>query len=130
MRNLPRKPHRKHRFPCEQCGALLKFAPGSSALACSHCGHRQPIAPSDRPILEHDFAQALQRLASTRGAAMESLALKCGSCAADFELPEGTPLPWRWSVGMAGALDDARPEGNTASPATAPGVRLRVRRRQ
>ena len=89
MQKLPRKPHRKHRFPCEQCGALLKFAPGSSALECSHCGHRQPIAPSDRPILEHDFAQALERLAHSGAATAEPLALKCSNCAADFELPAG-----------------------------------------
>lgn len=46
-------------------------------------------------LTEPDLPPALIHAARARGL---SVAL------ADFELPEGTPLPWRWSVGMAGAL--------------------------
>lgn len=33
-----------HRYPCEQCGADLRFAPGQTQLVCDHCGHSQAIA--------------------------------------------------------------------------------------
>ena len=31
-------------FPCEQCGAVLTYAPGTTELACAYCGHRNQIA--------------------------------------------------------------------------------------
>lgn len=33
----------EHRYPCEQCGADLRFAPGQTSLVCDHCGHKQEI---------------------------------------------------------------------------------------
>ncbi len=33
-----------HRYPCQQCGADLRFAPGQTQLVCDHCGHEQKIA--------------------------------------------------------------------------------------
>jgi hypothetical protein len=33
-----------HRYPCAQCGADLRFAPGQTNLVCDHCGHVQEIA--------------------------------------------------------------------------------------
>lgn len=38
-------------WPCESCGADLRFAPGQTRLVCDHCGHVQDIpetAPADR----------------------------------------------------------------------------------
>lgn len=32
-----------HRYPCEQCGADLRFQPGQTQLICDHCGHTQAI---------------------------------------------------------------------------------------
>lgn len=32
-----------HRYPCEQCGADLRFQPGQTQLVCDHCGHTQEI---------------------------------------------------------------------------------------
>ena len=34
----------EHRYPCAQCGAELRFAPGVTRLRCAHCGHEQEIA--------------------------------------------------------------------------------------
>jgi ribosomal protein S27E len=34
------------RWPCAQCGADLRYAPGQTELKCDHCGHVQAIAPS------------------------------------------------------------------------------------
>lgn len=33
----------EHRWPCTQCGADLRYAPGQTELTCNHCGHVQAI---------------------------------------------------------------------------------------
>lgn len=37
-------PQIEHRYPCENCGASLEFAPGRNALTCPYCGHVQTIS--------------------------------------------------------------------------------------
>ena len=55
----------EHRYPCDQCGAELRFAPGQSVLKCDHCGHEQRIASASGPwagsksFQEHDLARGL-----------------------------------------------------------------------
>ncbi|MDO5630737.1 MAG: zinc ribbon domain-containing protein [Paracoccus sp. (in: a-proteobacteria)] len=36
-------PRSEYRWPCESCGASLRFQPGQRELICDHCGHRQSI---------------------------------------------------------------------------------------
>ncbi|MGN7869276.1 zinc ribbon domain-containing protein [Paracoccus sp. 22332] len=36
-------PPAEHRYPCERCGASLRFQPGQQVLVCDWCGHRQAI---------------------------------------------------------------------------------------
>ncbi len=33
----------EHHYPCESCGADLRFAPGQERLVCDYCGHVQDI---------------------------------------------------------------------------------------
>lgn len=57
-------PAEEHRFPCRQCGADLRFAPGEGKLICDHCGHEEPVAVAGRghmPIPEIDFRQGLAK---------------------------------------------------------------------
>lgn len=35
----------EYRYPCENCGAALRFAPGQQVLTCDYCGHVQKIGP-------------------------------------------------------------------------------------
>ena len=54
----------QHHFPCEQCGADLRFAPGQTELRCDHCGHVQKIPEADAQVrtgalTEHDLAKGL-----------------------------------------------------------------------
>ena len=57
----------QHRYPCDQCGAELRFAPGQSVLKCDHCGHEQKIAApqggpwegKSKPFQELDLARGL-----------------------------------------------------------------------
>ncbi len=37
------KPADGHRFPCDQCGADLRFDPGHNHLICDHCGNTREI---------------------------------------------------------------------------------------
>ncbi|MBC7739799.1 MAG: primosomal protein N' (replication factor Y) - superfamily II helicase [Candidatus Saccharibacteria bacterium] len=87
----------EHRYPCEQCGAELRFAPGQSVLKCDHCGHVQTIAPADadptdgpwaartvKPFQEHDLASGLRDdLPAT--ASEQVRATHCPNCGAMVE---------------------------------------------
>lgn len=57
-------PHDETRWPCENCGAALRFSPGDAMLKCDHCGHVQalPDAPPARvtALEELDLYSALR----------------------------------------------------------------------
>jgi LSD1 subclass zinc finger protein len=78
----------EHRWPCESCGADLRFAPGASELRCDHCGHVQAIpaaaAPRHRGLNEIDLARGLaDDLAPSEMAEVRATA--CPSCGAVVE---------------------------------------------
>ena len=81
----------EHRYPCEQCGAELRFAPGQSVLKCDHCGHEQRIAAEAGPwsgktrsFQEHDLARGLRDdLPST--ATEDVRSTHCTNCGAVVE---------------------------------------------
>jgi DNA-directed RNA polymerase subunit RPC12/RpoP len=84
----------EHRWPCAQCGAQLRYAPGQTSLTCSHCGHLQAIVP-DTPwsraeaLRELDLARGLQDdLAS--GDMVEVRTSKCPNCGAQVEIGSAT----------------------------------------
>ncbi len=72
------------RFPCEQCGALVTFEPGSNELVCDYCNHRTPIDRAEGLIQEYDLKAALTWL-SKAGPASERPSTQCESCAAEFD---------------------------------------------
>ncbi|MFT4619191.1 MAG: hypothetical protein ACI90Y_000504 [Polaromonas sp.] len=79
-------PKAEHRFPCDACGADLRFAPGETDLVCDHCGARAEIEGlSDGPaeIAEIDYLRALKGLdaAETEVTRVSS----CPNCAAMVE---------------------------------------------
>lgn len=75
------------RFPCDSCGADLRFAPGQGALVCDHCGNRQEItgqidaAPA---IQELDYQAALNADLPDHETVDIPL-VTCPNCAAQFE---------------------------------------------
>lgn len=79
----------EHRFPCAQCGASLRFAPGQARLTCEYCGHEQPIPQID----DETRVTALQSLdyheavANTLPAAEmeETRVVSCDTCGAQVE---------------------------------------------
>lgn len=82
-----------HVFPCDACGAQLRFGPGQTALTCPSCGHLQEIpgpAPEEtaEALREVDYAGVVASL--ERGAAMEDhRVLACPNCGARTEFSEG-----------------------------------------
>ena len=84
----------EHRWPCAQCGAKLRYAPGQTELTCDHCGHVQAITTAS----PRAKAQALGELDLARGlsddlptTAMEEVrATSCPSCGALVEFQGAT----------------------------------------
>ncbi len=79
----------EYRWPCAQCGADLRYAPGQIELKCDHCGHVQAIAATP----ERKRRRALGELDLARGlsdglpvdAMQEVRSTKCPNCGAEIE---------------------------------------------
>lgn len=74
----------QHDYPCIQCGALLSYAPGTTYLKCEYCGEQNRIEQTLETVVETDYVDALKSLPESRENAV-SLAVKCETCAAEFE---------------------------------------------
>ena len=75
-------PHLRQ-FTCEQCGAVLSYAPGTSELACAYCGHRNRIIEAAVEIVEQPLDPAL-RAAGGEPAPSAAIPAKCAACGAGF----------------------------------------------
>ncbi len=72
-------------FPCNKCGAKVKFDPGSAALKCPYCGFENAIPQSADDIKELDF-RAFLAAACQKEEVSESRTVKCTSCAAEISV--------------------------------------------
>ncbi|WP_235829750.1 primosomal protein N' (replication factor Y) - superfamily II helicase [Frigidibacter oleivorans] len=80
---------REVHYPCDRCGADLRFAPGQTSLVCDHCGHLQQIAAPAAP----EAATGLRELALKDGLAadlppgteVEARTTHCPNCGALVE---------------------------------------------
>ncbi|MCB9705574.1 MAG: hypothetical protein H6711_27140 [Myxococcales bacterium] len=74
----------KHTFPCESCGSSLSFKPGTTALECPHCGHRQEIDAGGE-VAENDLRDALKRARRARPAELVDggHTIRCEGCGAE-----------------------------------------------
>lgn len=80
----------EYRYPCDQCGAQLRFAPGQTSLVCDHCGHVQEIPQAGerrrtRALVEHDLHAGL-RDDLPESASIEVRTVHCTSCGALIEM--------------------------------------------
>ncbi len=87
-------PQDEYRWPCEQCGAQLRFAPGQTRLVCDHCGHVQEIpaeAPRNRAkaLQELDLAKGLRDDLSS-GEMVDVRTTTCPNCGALVEITGAT----------------------------------------
>ncbi len=79
----------EHRFPCAQCGANLRYAPGQTAMTCSHCGHEQDIPGAceesrSAALAAHDLHSALAA-PLPEADIEETRVLSCPNCGAQVE---------------------------------------------
>lgn len=72
------------RFPCEQCGAVLRYAVGEQSMSCDYCGHQQTIDASPQRISEHNLREALSALGDGEAAVDEAPHVGCEDCGAHF----------------------------------------------
>ncbi|GIJ29042.1 hypothetical protein Vqi01_42040 [Micromonospora qiuiae] len=71
-------------YQCGGCGARVEHAPGTTALSCPYCGHRQQIADAGRRVREHAYAD-LARLPRKPAAEVGAHAFVCPGCGARTE---------------------------------------------
>ncbi|MEE9387900.1 MAG: TFIIB-type zinc finger domain-containing protein [Paracoccaceae bacterium] len=76
-----------YRFPCDSCGADMRFAPDQGRLVCDHCGNEREIGgkvSAADPITEQDYRAALD--ASLPDQQIEEFrVLSCTNCGAQVE---------------------------------------------
>jgi DNA-directed RNA polymerase subunit RPC12/RpoP len=75
------------RSPCQQCGALLAYQPGTQRLVCQYCSHTNMIEDRLEAIQEYDLHHALIALANAKPA-NKIQRIKCESCGAGFKFAE------------------------------------------
>ncbi len=69
-------------FDCPQCGAHLRYEPGTSSLTCPYCGSLIAIPRSEEEIGELDFGAYMERLAG-QAEVHERAVVKCRGCGAE-----------------------------------------------
>jgi len=71
---------------CNQCGAKVNFAPGTSVLKCPYCGSEMDIVPVASPVLERDYQEFLET-AGEEKECTEAQRVKCDKCGAETTMP-------------------------------------------
>lgn len=77
------------RFPCNKCGALLTFKPGTKQLSCNYCGQENLIVDRIETIQEYDLHQALVELGKAQPTT-QIVRIQCAACGAGFKFADST----------------------------------------
>lgn len=72
-------------FPCNNCGADLRYHPGESKLVCTHCDAKQDVPHIDDAAaqVEHSYLDHLKH--DGKMAEIEVQSLNCNTCGASVE---------------------------------------------
>jgi len=70
---------------CKECGAILKFSPGTTSLTCEYCGAVNEIAKSEEKIEEIDFNSFIANKFATEEK-QNIVTVKCTSCGSSTTL--------------------------------------------
>lgn len=73
--------------PCANCGAELKYKPGSQQLACEYCGYEEFIEQSKNSLEELELSHYLQ-LVGTKAHTETISLLHCKNCGANQHVEE------------------------------------------
>lgn len=72
------------RFPCKQCGAILKYAPGTQHQICEYCSFENHIELRAGIIKEYPLQEALQQLSEPLNTPLKHQ-IHCDECGATFQ---------------------------------------------
>jgi DNA-directed RNA polymerase subunit RPC12/RpoP len=72
------------RFPCKQCGAILKYAPGTQHQVCVYCSSENYIELRAGIIREYPLQEALNKLSEHRPVPLKKQ-IHCDECGATFQ---------------------------------------------
>jgi DNA-directed RNA polymerase subunit RPC12/RpoP len=102
------------KFPCEGCGADLRWEPGVTALQCPYCGFTKTVAASNERLQEKPVDAAL-RAPRDLGWGAERKVIACKRCGAHTTLD---PLVSASACAFCGttAVVEAPPNANVVRP--------------
>ena len=72
---------------CKQCGAELKYKPGTTSLTCEYCGHHEIIEQNDEGFEELELKSYLNEMGS-QFHSEEIQMLQCKNCGANQHVEE------------------------------------------
>jgi DNA-directed RNA polymerase subunit RPC12/RpoP len=72
---------------CPQCGAFVKFEPGTAQLKCPYCASEFAIEQKAAPIEEWDYEKFLSRMEED-SETEEAAVIKCSGCGSEITLGE------------------------------------------
>ncbi len=77
-----------NQLACRDCGATLKFAPGTNSLKCQYCGAQNEIASSQEAVTvdEIDFEKFLNENTLSADDKQQVSTVKCNGCGASTTL--------------------------------------------
>ncbi|MCA0042924.1 primosomal protein N' (replication factor Y) - superfamily II helicase [Celeribacter litoreus] len=112
----------EHRFPCETCGADMRFDPARGELTCDHCGAHESIETGGAAQpRELNYAQAVrdglgQDLAGAASETEELRVSECPNCGAKIQFDEtnhATECPYCATpvVTGTGTVRQIKPQG-------------------
>ncbi|RFS18880.1 hypothetical protein DVR12_26235 [Chitinophaga silvatica] len=69
---------------CQNCGAILHYAPGTNSLQCEYCGTVNQIEDTTDPLLiaPVDYESFISDLHNHTGATQDAVVVKCTGCGA------------------------------------------------
>lgn len=83
----PKQQQSELKKSCVNCGAELRYAPGTTSLKCDYCGYTQEIAPAETTFEELELKPYLEKLGSQSHSEKITM-LQCKSCGAEQHIEE------------------------------------------
>ena len=87
MAETPLQQTTERKKACSNCGAELKYSPGTTAITCDYCGHREEIELDPNGFKELELYPYLQEMGA-QSHSEEITMLHCGNCGANQHIEE------------------------------------------
>jgi len=84
---IEKKAISEQKKPCINCGAELKYKPGTTSITCDYCGHQETIIPNQDGFKELELKPYLEEMGSSSHSE-EIVMLQCKNCGANQHIEE------------------------------------------